>query len=181
MGSRRSSRSRSRGGGSSPDARGRELNREGEVVEPPTDLGDDTVRLHLPAQHEELERFCLGEGQDGKLALPGEAQALATRAQQLQVRTSLEQLGELGHSRDKVLQIVQNEQHPPLANMTCQLVLRTQRLGNGLHHQRLVLQRRQAHPEHARGVVAHDFAGRFDCQPCLARPARPGQRHKARA
>src|SRR5438105_3106500 len=83
------------------------LERERQVVEAPAELGDRLVRLETRTPGEQLDRLQLGERWDGVLDLAPDAKKLAARDQELQIRTGLEQRGELGAGVDHLLEVVE--------------------------------------------------------------------------
>ena len=105
-------------------ARGGELERERQVVEAAAELGDRLVRLEPRALAEELDRLGLGQRRDRVLDLAADAQQLAARDEQLQVRAALEQLAELGRRLDHLLEVVEQQQQLALADVLGEAVLR---------------------------------------------------------
>ena len=64
--------------------------------------------------------------------------------------------------------------------MLGQAVLGAQRLGDGLGDEGRVAQGGQTDPEDAVPELRHQLGRRFDCESCLPRAARAGQRHQSR-
>jgi len=87
----------------------------------------------------------------------------------------------------QVLEVVQDEQDLPLAQLADQVVhqgtvpgvLQPEALRDRGRHQPRVADRRQRHEEDAVRVVAGHLGGQRDAEPGLAAAARPGQRDQA--
>ncbi len=91
-------------------ARGRQLDRERERVEPPAQLGDLVGRLELRPLAEQRHRLGGGERRHGELDLAVDAQALAARDEDGEVRARGDERGQLGRRRDDLLEVVDEEQ-----------------------------------------------------------------------
>ena len=109
-----------------------------------------------------------------------DAQQFAARDQQRQVRTGGEKLRELGRRLDHLLEVVEEEQHLPLADVVGQVVLGAERLGDRLGHERGIAERGQPDPEDAGLELGHELGRSLDRQPRLARAARAGERDETR-
>jgi len=87
----------------------------------------------------------------------------------------------------QVLEVVQDEQDLPLAQLADQVVhqgpvpgvLQPEALRDRGRHQPRVADRRQRHEEDAVRVIAGHLGGQRDAEPGLAAAARPGQRDQA--
>ena len=122
------------GGGEELRPRGGQLQRQGEAVEPTTDLRDGVrvARGHregglyaADARDEHRDRghrgqalgvgrvaeLRHGERRDGELPFRGEVQPFPTRHQQPDPRAGLERLGEVEARREHLLAVVHDEQH----------------------------------------------------------------------
>ena len=69
-----------------------------------------------------------------------------------EIRTAGEKLGQLGSGIDDLLEVVEKQEHLPLADVLCDAVLGAQRLGNRLGDKRGVPESRKPNPEDARLV-----------------------------
>ena len=102
-------------------SRGGELDRQRQVVEAAAELLD---RRRRPQRREraaeELDRVRLGERRHGVLDLAADAQQLAARHEQAQVRTRLDQPRELGRRVDHLLEVVEQQQQLALADVLAQ-------------------------------------------------------------
>jgi hypothetical protein len=107
-----------------------------------------------------------------------DAQQLATRHEQSQVRTPFDERGELRRGIDHLLEVVEEQQELPLADVLQEPVLRPERLRDLVRDQYRVAERRQADPEDARLELRNERGGGLDREPSLARAARSGQRQQ---
>ncbi len=159
----------------------RELDGERQVVEPRTELSDLLARSELRAHAEELDGLGLGERRHLVLDLTAHAQALATRDEQGKVGAALDERRELRRRLDHLLQVVEQQQQLPLADVLGEPVRGAERLRDRLGDERRIAERGQADPEDARLVLGHERRRRLDREPCLARAAGAGQRDEARS
>ena len=165
-------------------ARGRELERERELVEPPADLEHMLVRLevgsHLPrTAEEEADALLLHERRNRVLALGREPQQLAARDDHPQVGARGGQPAKFWGRAEHLLEVVQYEQHPPVADMRGEVAVRADRRADRRQHDLRVTDGLQADPPDAVLVVVHCFRGCLDSEPRLPGAARPGQREQA--
>jgi hypothetical protein len=101
---------------------GRELDRERKAIEPAADLRDCLVRFEVRPDgprplEEELHRIRLRQRAERKLVLGGEMEASAAGREHLQAWRCGEQLGHLRRGRGKVLDVVEDEQQRPSAEI----------------------------------------------------------------
>ena len=153
-------------------ARGRELDRERQSVEPAADLRDfrcagrvelETGIDRLRPRREQPQRVGLNErlerkvgvrGVEGRhriLALRREPQRRAARGQDPQARGRGEQIADEGRSREDLLEVVQDEEHSLLAQVLDHAfgqvpltLAHTERLGDRGHQELRVRDRREA-------------------------------------
>ena len=84
-----------------------------------------------------------------------------------------------GAASDHLLQVVEEEQHLPLADVLGEAVLCAEGLGDRLRDERGVAQGGEPDPEDARLVLRDECGSRLEREPGLARAPRPGQRHES--
>ncbi|MEX1357594.1 MAG: hypothetical protein WD981_03120 [Gaiellaceae bacterium] len=169
------------GGGEDARPGGGQLDREREAVEAAAELLDRRVGLEPGSGREQLDRLRRGERDDGVLDLAAHPEQLSARHQQSQVRTGLDERSQLRRGLHYVLQVVEQEQHLPLADMLCERTPRAKGLGHRLGDQGGIAQRRQPDPEDAVSEVGDELRGRLDREAGLARAARAGEREEASA
>ncbi len=128
--------------------------------------------LELRALAEERDRLRLGERRDRVLDLALHAQELAAGDEQGQVGTGGEERGELGRGLDHLLQVVEQEQQLPLADVLGKAVLGAERLGDRLRDERRIAERGEPDPEDARLVLGDERRGGLEREPGLARSRR---------
>ena len=109
------------------------------------------------------------------------AQELAARDEESEVGAALEERRELGRRLDHLLQVVEEEQHLPLADVLGEAVLGAERLGDRLGDERGVAQRGEPDPEDARLVLRDECGSRLEREPGLARAPGAGQREEPRS
>ena len=115
----------------------------------------------------------------GDLAV--DAQELAARHEHPQLRTGAEQRREVRRRLDDLLEVVEQEQHLPLADVLGERhASRRASARSCPTTKRRVADRRQPHPEDTRGEVADELRRGFDREPRLAGPARARERHEPR-
>ena len=85
-------------------------------------------RLEPERVAEELDRLGFGERQHRVLDLASDAQQLAARDEQPEVRAGFDERGELGCRVDHLLEVVEQEQQLPLADVLGEAVLGAERL-----------------------------------------------------
>ncbi len=166
-------------------ARGRKLEGQRQVLEPCTEFGDRArrceVRLggHRTGQEQGAAVFGLQlRHRVGLLA--GQPQQLAARDQQPQVRAGGQELGELGRDIGQVLEVVEHEQQPLIADVVGEAPFRPDGLRRSREHVGRIAERCEWHPEDA---VWIQVAGRARClqrEARLADAARTGQRDEPR-
>src|SRR5262249_5183875 len=105
---------------------------EREIVEPRTELGDLVGRIESGALAEEPNGFRGGERRYRVLDLALHAQELPARNDQREVGTGRYKCGELGRCLDHLLQVVEEKEHLPLADVLGESVARSERLGDRL-------------------------------------------------
>ena len=106
------------------DARSGELEREWESVEAPADLRDrfgvilttEARARRLGAGREERDGIGCGQRLDGIEALSGDAERNATRDEKLEPRAAGDQRGHVGRGVDDLLEVVEDEEHAPIAD-----------------------------------------------------------------
>jgi hypothetical protein len=127
----------------------RQLDRERQSLQPRAQLDDDRVPAAAATDAKELDRLLAHERRQRKLDLPLHAQQLSAGDKERQLRAGAQQLGQLRCSRDYLLQVVDQQQHPARPDVRRQPVPCTDRLRDGLDDQLRIAQRRQRHPEDA--------------------------------
>jgi hypothetical protein len=140
-----------------PGAGGGELEREREVVEAAADLGDDAVRLEIRVQgacagREELDSFCRGQGWYRVLPLRGEVERLSACHEHVEPWAGAQHLAQAGAGLDHLLEVVQQDQHAPVADVGGELLLGAKRPRRRRQHELGITQRRQRHPPDTVGV-----------------------------
>ena len=153
-----------------------ELDGEREVVEAATELGGRLVRSKPAPLTEKRHSLRLGEGRHGVLDFAAHTQQLAAGHEQMEVRADLDERGEVGCDFDDLLQVVEQEQQLPLADVVGEAVFRAEGLPDRFEDKCRVTQHRKADPEHAGLELSDQLRSRLDREPRLARPARPAQR-----
>ena len=162
--------------------RGGQLDREGHLVEGPTELADRLVGLRdAGAGREELDRVRLGERPHRVLDLAADAEALPARRQHAQVRARLDEVGERRPRLDHLLEVVEDEEHLALADVVGEVVLGPERLRDLVGDERRVAERRELDPERAGLVIADQLGGGLDRQAGLAGAAGARERDEASA
>ena len=159
-------------------ARGRELDRERQLVEPDAELADLPGRFKTGALAEQRHGLGRGERRHSVLDFALDAQELAARHEHVQIGAGVEQRRKLGRRLDHLLQVVEQQEQLAFADVLGEAVLGSQRLGNRLAHQRRVAQRGKADPEDARLVGRDERCRRLERESSLPRPARARQRHQ---
>ena len=89
----------------------------------------------------------------------------------MEVRACLEQSGELACGVDHLLEVVEEQEQLPLADVLREPVLRAQQLTDRLGHERWVAQPRQTDPEDAGLEVADELSPGLQREPRLPRAA----------
>jgi hypothetical protein len=84
------------------------------------------------------------------------------------VGTSREECRELGRGLDHLLEIVEQEQHLPFADVLGEPVLGTEGLRDRLRDEGRVPERREPDPEDARLELGDERSGRLEREPRLA-------------
>ena len=105
-----------------------ELDREREVVEAATELDRRVVRIEPAALTEKRYSLRLGERRHGVVDLAAHAEQLAAGHEQVEVRADLDERGEVGCDFDDLLQVVEQEQQLPLADVVGEAVRRPEGL-----------------------------------------------------
>jgi hypothetical protein len=191
--------------------RRRQLEGERDPIQPTADLGNRPGILRVQrelryrgsgAVHEQANRRGGGDLVQGQAIVRGwcrerpdrqptlgpQAQRRAAGRQHRQPRAARQQLGQpRGYAR-QMLQIVQHQQRPPLAQVPQQQLTRArparllqpQGPGDRRRHEPVVVQWGQVDEGRPVGVVGSRLAGDGQRQASLAYPARPGQRQQAR-
>src|ERR671934_2689598 len=160
-----------------------QLQGEGKLVEAVADPADIAVgfevRSHRSgARQEEADALLLHEGRDRVLVLGREAERLPARGQQLQVWTGCEQLAETGRSLDHLLEVVEDEEHSPVADVLRGIALRADRGGDRRKNELGISNRLQPDPPDAVLVFVDELGRGLDGDARLPGTARPGQRHE---
>ncbi len=104
------------------------------------------VRRQPRALAEQLDRLRLRERRDRVVDLAVDAQQLAARDHQLQVRAALEQPAELRRRLDHLLEVVEQQQQLALADVLGEAVLRAERLRDRLRSRAPARAARPARP-----------------------------------
>ena len=166
-------------------ARGGELERERQLLEPRAERGDAVGGGERRiggerAREEELDAFLRAQLGDGIGLLAGQAQHLAARHEHVQARARGEQrrdvVGRVGH----VLEVVEHEQERAVGDVPGDVLLGAERLRDGRQDELRVVERRERHPEDAVREAVGRGARRLQREACLADAARAGERQQAR-
>ena len=80
--------------------------------------------------------------------------------------------------RDHLLEVVEDEEHLPFADVVGEAVLGADRLRDLVFDDARVADRREFHPEGPSLVVADEFCRRFDREAGLPRASRAGEGHE---
>ena len=160
--------------------RGRQLEREREVVEPPADLEHVLVGLQVGARRtrsaeEEPDALLLDEGRHCVLALGGEVQRLAARREQAQVRARREQLRERRRRVKHLLEVVEEQEHVLRADVLRKLAPRPQCRADRREDEVRLPKRLEADPPHAVLEVVDELRSRLHRKACLPGAAGAGQ------
>ena len=83
---------------------------------------------------------------------------------------------ERGRGLDHLFEVVEQQQHLPLADVFGKAVLGAERLGDRLRDERGISERGQTHPEDTRLVLGNERRRSLDRKTRLPRAAGPGQR-----
>ena len=137
----------------------RQVEREREMVEPAADLGNRLVRLeaglHGPRPRiEEGDPLPLLQRRHRVLLLCGEAQPLAARHENIELRAGLEHLAECRTGLDQVLEVVEQKEHPLLADVLGEPACCPDHLRDRRRHQLRIPERGKRYPPDAIGIVA---------------------------
>ena len=92
----------------------------------------------------------------------------------------MHELRELGRSLDHLLQVVEKEEHLPLADVRGESVPRSERLRDRLRHERGLAEGGESDPEDTRLVRRDELGRSFQSEASLPRAAWPGEREQAR-
>ena len=157
-----------------------QLDGQGQIVQAGAELCDLLARLQTGAGTEELDRLGAGQRRHRVVDLAADPQQLPARHQEAEIRARLDQRAEHRRGFHHLLEVVQQQEQLTFANMLGQAVLGAQRLGDGLGDEGRVAQGGQTDPEDAAPKLRHQLCRRFDCESCLPRTARAGQRHQSR-
>jgi len=109
------------------------------------------------------------------MRLAADTQPFAAGGQHPQVRAMLDKVGQCRRCLDHLLQVVEDEQHLPLADVLRQPVARTDTAPDRLGHETRIAQRSEAHPEDAVAKFRHQLGGGLQRETGFARTARAGQ------
>jgi hypothetical protein len=162
-------------------AGGGELDRERQVVEASAELGDLSGTFEPGALAEERDRLGRGEWRHLVLDLPLDAKELAARHEQGEARAALEESRKLWSGLDHLLQVVEEEEHLPLADVLGETVLGAQGLGDRLGHESGIAQGGEPDPEDSCFVAGDEHGRRLEREAGLPRAAGPGQGEQARS
>ena len=139
---------------------------------------------------EELDRVGRLERREWELLLCIDAQRLAAGREDRKPAGPGDQPGHVGGRIHDVLEVVEDEQHPPhlqvrrkrLQQRLTGALPHTHRLRDRRNHKPRVGERRESHEQHAVGEVLDQLQSRLHGQPRLPRASRAGQRdHPASA
>ena len=109
-----------------------ELDGEREIVEAATELGGRLVRIEPAPLTEKRYSLRLGEGRHGVVDFSAHAEQLAAGHEQVEVRADLDKRREVGCDSDYLLQVVEQEQQLPLADVVDKAVRRPKGPPDGL-------------------------------------------------
>ena len=184
----------------------RQLDREGQPVEPRAHLRDSSgvsvVELELRVDRagsrgEEAHGVVRGQLLEAQvrarlrrserghrvLVLGGEPERRAARGEHEQPRRGRQQAGDEPDVRHELLEVVEQEQHAPVAEVGREHVLHRlarladlERLGERVSEQRRIVHRREVDEDDAVAQLRSQLLGGCDREPRLARAARAGER-----
>ncbi len=184
----------------------RQLDREGQPVEPRAHLRDcsgvSVVELELGvdgagSRGEEAHGVVRGQLLEAQaragfrwsewrhrvLVLRGEPERRAARGEHEQPRRGRQQTGDEPDVRHELLEVVEQEQHAPVAEVGREHVLQRlarladlERLGERVSEQRRILHRREVDEDDAVAQLRSELLRGCDRKPRLARAARAGER-----
>jgi hypothetical protein len=187
------------------DPRRRQLDGQRQAIQPAGDLRDRRCVLLAEGESQYRGGCPLGEqphrlaGRDGisrrrlrvrdrerrdrAFLLAGNAQRRTAADQHSQGTRLAQQPRHERGTGQQVLEVVQNDQQVPLAQLVDQVlhqgpvpgVLQPDALGDCRWHQPRIPHRRQRNEVHPVGIVSGYLRGKRDAQPCLAAATRPGQ------
>ena len=163
---------------------GGELERERQLVEPAADRCHRVAVLEAGidgprAGEEEADPFLRRERRHGVLLLAGQVKRLPARDQQLEAGAGAEQLPQRAGRLDHLLEVVEQDEQPLVADVLGELGPRPERLRRRREHELRVPQRRKRHPPDALGIPLRAGRGCLEREPRLAAPARPGEGEQA--
>jgi hypothetical protein len=149
-------------------------------VEASADLGHRFAGLEIGLHRScSLDEQRLGllivKRSDLVLVLRGETERLSARHQQRQLWSSRKQFGEPRTNRQKLLQVVEEQEHAPVADMVSEPDSGPDRLSDFRQHEPRVPKLLQRHPENPVRVIGRCLRGHLERQPRLAAPADAGQ------
>ncbi len=153
-----------------------ELDREWQIVEARAQLRDVRRDFGLCACAEQLDRFGFDERNDGIPDLSSHPQQLPAGNQNLEVRTAFEDLDQRGPRVDHLLEVVEHQEHLPVADLVGERRRRSQRSPHDLEDDAWIADRRELGPEHARCVLGDELGRHLDAEASLPRSTRPRQR-----
>src|SRR4051794_34642131 len=165
-------------------ARRGELYREGKAVEASADLDDGVfvreVRLDRGRPlHEERLGLALAQRGDRILVLAGKVQRLPAGDQRLQPGKSREQVAEPRRGVEHLLEVVEDQQQPPVRHLLDDRVAGPDRARDRRQHELGIAQALQRDPEHAVRRVGGEVRRQLNGEPRLPGSARAGQRYES--
>jgi hypothetical protein len=165
------------------NARSRELERERQVIEARADVVDMLVALELSTHgprstDEELTRLRAREHGHGEDVLARELQSLAARDHHVQLRALLQQRGDVGGRADHVLEIVEQQEQPPVADQRWEGRSATESAGCRLEDGGSVADRRERRPPDAVGIRVGGRSGGLQGEARLPGAARTDERQQ---
>ena len=163
---------------------GGQLDRERQPVEAPADLGGDrVVDLHVGdgPLTEELHGGRLGQRTQRVLALRRDPQRLATGHEQLSARARSHERCDIAGGVDDLLEVVEHEQRPPVAEERGRVALGADRARDRGEDERRIAKRRQVDEPDAVGERVPRLARRREREASLPDPAGTRERDDPRA
>ncbi len=131
------------------------------------------------AGEEEADRLLLDERRRWVLLLRREQERLSARDEKGQVRARGEQPAELRRRADHLLEVVEEEEHPPVGDVRSKLAARPNRRGDRRHDELGVSDAPEADPPDPVLLRLDHFRRRLDGDPGLTGAGGAGQRQQA--
>ena len=163
-----------------------ELDRKRQAVQTETDRLDRGARCQVLSDaagsfQKQGHRICRRQRLERKLLLPGHPQRRPARHEHAQPVSGGEKRRDVGNGREKVLEVVEQEQQLLSAQIAEQVVAGRQRSRDLRQHELGIRQTGERNPEHSVRKRADQLGRDLQSEARLARPARAGDGDQARA